>query len=83
LVDLNVTISEFRLFQWLTLHKGEFITREGLVKVLSDKGKILPRTIDQHIYTLRKKIKNSKCVIKSKRGQGYCLYSSPRSKLSA
>jgi DNA-binding response OmpR family regulator len=70
--DLGLTSKEFKILSFLVQNEGQVFSRSELVKVLWDKDvHILDRTIDSHIYGLRKKMGPLSHCIESIAGAGY------------
>ena len=70
--DSPLTHSECIILEALMQHTGETINREILANKLSQhKDRISYRTVDAHICSIRKKIKNSKLCIISIYNTGY------------
>ncbi|BDU74722.1 response regulator transcription factor [Mesoterricola silvestris] len=58
--DLNLTLREFRLLEVLVSNPGRINSRQELLNMAWDPdGKPMPRTVDVHIGTLRKKLGDS------------------------
>ena len=71
---LNLTRSEFLLLKNLMSEKGCVLTREKLIsKVQGAEVNVTGRTVDTHIFGLRKKLKDYSHVIETIRGVGYRL----------
>ncbi len=69
---LNLTRSEFLLLKSLMKEHGCVLTREDLIsKVQGVQVNVTGRTIDTHIFGLRKKLKNYSVCIETVRGVGY------------
>ena len=71
---LNLTRSEFLLLKNLMIERGCVLTREKLIsKVQGTEVNVTGRTVDTHIFGLRKKLKNYSYIIETIRGVGYRL----------
>lgn len=69
---LDLTPSEFRLLDTLIRQPGRAFDRSELIDAaLGADTMVLERTIDVHIRSLRKKLKNSSSLIQTVRGIGY------------
>lgn len=69
---VNLTLSEFKLLSALVLAQGQVLTREQLVhKIQGDDISVTGRTIDTHIFALRKKMSDWSKHIETIRGVGY------------
>lgn len=71
---LSLTALEFKLLKFFIEHKGEVVTRDTILDEAWDDAIVSPRTIDPHIFHLRKKIENDPSnpeYIISVRGVGY------------
>ncbi len=69
---LNLTRSEFLLLKHLMSELGCVLTRETLIsKVQGTEINVTGRTVDTHIFGLRKKLKEYSHVIETIRGVGY------------
>lgn len=69
---LILTLSEFKLLSALIRAPGEVFSRAKLIAVIADKNtKLVPRNIDVHILSLRKKLGASAYMIETIRGIGY------------
>jgi two-component system phosphate regulon response regulator PhoB len=69
---LDLTPSEFRILDTLIRQPGRAFDRSELIDVaLGADSLILERTIDVHIRSLRKKLRNSAELIQTVRGVGY------------
>lgn len=59
-LDLNLTLREFRILEVLTSNPGRVTSRQELLNMAWDPdGKPMPKTVDVHIGTLRKKLGDS------------------------
>ncbi len=69
---LDLTNSEYRILAQLIKNPGAIFSRDELYQVISQKpNSNVDRSIDMHVSSLRKKIKNEGNRIKTKRGKGY------------
>ena len=70
--DIHLTYSEFRLLEALFKAQGRVSTREKLIDTIQgDDVSVTERTIDTHIFALRKKIGTWSKHIETVRGVGY------------
>ncbi len=70
--DLNLSPNEFRLFYYFVSHEGHVLTRAQLLeKVWGTEINVTERTVDSHVYTLRKKLKSHASFLESVFGEGY------------
>lgn len=70
--DIHLTFSEFRLLETLFRAQGQVLTREKLIdSIQGDDVSVTERTIDTHIFALRKKIGAWAKNIETVRGVGY------------
>jgi DNA-binding response OmpR family regulator len=69
---LELTRSEFRLLQSLMENQGRVLSRESLVEQIQGEGvNVVGRTVDTHVFGLRKKLKCYADLIETIRGVGY------------
>ncbi len=69
---VNLTATEFRLLQFLASQPGRVFSREELIDgVLGRDIAVLDRTIDVHVVSLRKKLRDCGSLIETVRGFGY------------
>ena len=69
---VTLTAREYAILEYLALHRGEVVTRTALYEHLFDENEdTLSNLMDVHIFSLRKKI--GRDLIKTRRGQGYCI----------
>ena len=67
-----LTISEFRLLEALVANRGTALTRNRLVgQVQGDGVNVIERTIDTHVFGLRKKLGGCASIVETIRGVGY------------
>jgi DNA-binding response OmpR family regulator len=71
---IDLTVSEFRVLLLLASRSGRVFTREQVFASLHQHdGDVSDRSIDSHVYTLRRKLGASSAVIETVRGVGYRL----------
>lgn len=69
---LDLTKSEFKLLEALMMSKGKVLTRKNLIELIQGDGvNVVGRTVDTHVFGLRKKIKDHSDIIETIRGVGY------------
>ena len=69
---LQLTPSEFKLLQTLAQNRGRVLTRESLIEHVQGEGvSVVGRTVDTHVFGLRKKLGGCADVIETVRGIGY------------
>lgn len=74
--EVILTPSEFKLLVALTKNQGRVLTREKLIQLMQGDGvSVVDRTIDTHVYTLRKKLGPCSDLVESIRGIGYRIVS--------
>lgn len=71
--DLELGQTEFKILSCLIKRKGELVTRDELNNFIWQDEIPSDRALDPHITTLRKKLKDSLCELKTVYGQGYGL----------
>jgi two-component system phosphate regulon response regulator PhoB len=70
--EIHLTPMEFKLLGVLLKNKDRVLTREKLVDYLQDSASnVVDRTVDQHIFSLRKKLGDDANAIETIRGVGY------------
>jgi two-component system phosphate regulon response regulator PhoB len=70
--ELDLTPNEFKLLLALMKQAGRVMTREKLLKeVQGDDVKVIERTVDTHLFSLRKKLGSCSEYIETIRGVGY------------
>ncbi len=70
--EVHLTPMEFKLLSLLIENSGRVLSREKLVNYLQDgDATVVDRTIDQHIFSLRKKLSQDADHIETIRGVGY------------
>lgn len=71
-LEINLTISEFKILFTLMEQTGKVLSREQLVHCMQqDPSEVTMRTIDNHISCIRKKLGSSGFLIETIRGVGY------------
>ncbi len=69
---IALTPTEFKLLAIMAQHKGRVFTREQLVKSVQGEGiNVIGRTVDTHVFSLRKKMGDLGDCIETARGIGY------------
>ena len=69
---LNLTPSEFKLLSTMLEYRGRVLTRAKLIEEVQGEGiSVIGRTIDTHVFGLRKKLKDYADIIETVRGIGY------------
>lgn len=69
---LHLTPSEFKLLACMVQNRGKVMTRDQLIDQIQGEGiNVVGRTIDTHIFGLRKKLMNWADNIETIRGVGY------------
>lgn len=69
-----LTAREYRILEYLALHRGEVVSRTALLDHLADENNdSLSNLVDVHIFSLRKKL--GRDFIKTRRGLGYVIES--------
>lgn len=75
---LDLTRSEFRLLECLMMNQGKVLSRESLIEEIQGEGvNVVGRTVDTHVFGLRKKLGAYADVIETIRGVGYRVRFSP------
>lgn len=70
--ELNLSPTEFKLLVHFIQNDGQIFTRDQLISVCKGAGyAVTDRSIDTHIYSLRKKIDENAGVISTHYGTGY------------
>ena len=70
--ELDLTLSEYKLLCAFMEQPGKVLTRNSLVEYIQDGPvHVTDRTIDTHIFGLRKKLKEYSPLIETIRGIGY------------
>jgi two-component system, OmpR family, phosphate regulon response regulator PhoB len=71
-IEVELTLSEFKLLSAFLKSPGKVLTRNQLIKSIQDGPVVVTdRTIDTHIFGLRKKLKEYSSLIETIRGIGY------------
>ncbi len=69
---MTLTPSEFKLLVALAHNRGRVLTRDSLISQVQGEGvSVVGRTVDTHIFGLRKKLGSCADVIETVRGIGY------------
>lgn len=69
---VQLTPSEFKLLTALLENRGRVLSRDRLISLVQGQGVIVgDRTVDTHVFGLRKKLGNCSEVIETIRGVGY------------
>jgi len=69
---MDLTKSEFRLLQTLMENQGKVLARDRLIEQIQGEGvNVVGRTIDTHVFGLRKKLGEHADLIETIRGVGY------------
>lgn len=72
--DLSLTISEFKILVELMQNRGVAYSREQLIRLVQGEGvNVTGRTIDTHVFGIRKKLGNQGAMIEAIRGFGYMI----------
>jgi DNA-binding response OmpR family regulator len=75
---LGLTPIEFKLLVHFINHEGKVVSREDLVGAAWGSAvHVSNHTVDTHVSSLRKKLKNCRCDLKAVIKQGYCFQSNP------
>lgn len=75
-VPLQLTVSEFKLLLALMQNRGRVLTRESLIsQVQGENISVVGRTVDTHVFGLRKKLGPYADTIETVRGVGYRIKS--------
>lgn len=71
-VPLQLTVSEFKLLLALMQNRGRVLTRESLISLVQGENiSVVGRTVDTHVFGLRKKLGSCADLIETVRGVGY------------
>lgn len=71
-LPIDLTPSEFKLLSTMMQNKGRVLTRERLINEVQGEGvSVIGRTVDTHVFGLRKKLGNAGDLIETIRGVGY------------
>lgn len=69
---LSLTPSEFKLLLTMAQNRGRVLTRDSLIEFVQGEGvSVVGRTVDTHIFGLRKKLGAAADMIETVRGIGY------------
>jgi len=69
---LSLTPSEFKLLLALARNRGRVLTRDGLIACVQGEGvSVVGRTVDTHVFGLRKKLGECSEILETVRGVGY------------
>lgn len=69
---IALTVSEFKLLVALANNRGRVLTRDSLIGQVQGEGvSVVGRTVDTHVFGLRKKLGRCSEVIETVRGVGY------------
>lgn len=69
---LSLTPSEFKLLFTMAQNRGRVLTRDSLIEFVQGEGvSVVGRTVDTHIFGLRKKLGTAADMIETVRGIGY------------
>jgi DNA-binding response OmpR family regulator len=69
---IHLTPSEFKILATMGGHQGRVLTRDQLIETVQGEGiSVTGRTIDTHVFGLRKKMGDCADVIETIRGVGY------------
>lgn len=69
---VHLTPSEFKILAQMMLNRGKVLTRENLIEVVQGEGiSVTGRTIDTHVFGLRKKLATESEWVETIRGIGY------------
>lgn len=69
---MDLTKSEYKLLESLMINQGKVLSRESLIKEIQGDGvNVVGRTVDTHVFGLRKKLKGHSEMIETIRGIGY------------
>lgn len=69
---LDLTRSEFKLLESLLLNQGKVLSRESIIEQIQGEGvNVVGRTVDTHVFGLRKKLGKYADLIETIRGVGY------------
>jgi DNA-binding response OmpR family regulator len=71
--ELNVAPVEFKILSLLMRHKGRLTRREELEKFIWPNNPPVDRGLDSHIFSLRRKLRNSSLLLQTVYGSGYAL----------
>lgn len=78
--EIHLTISEFKLLHALMMNRGRVLTRDRLIDQVQGEGvSVTGRTVDTHIFGLRKKLGEFADLVETVRGVGYRVKSTGES----
>ena len=70
--EVSLTPSEFKLLTTMIQERGRVLTRGRLIEEVQGEGiSVIGRTIDTHVFGLRKKLGKYSQLIETIRGVGY------------
>lgn len=70
--EIELTLSEFNLLLALMKNRGRVLSRQKLLDLVQGEGvEVIDRTIDTHVFGLRKKLGEAAAIIETIRGIGY------------
>lgn len=69
---IHLTPSEFKILTAMMQNRGKVMTRDALVTIVQGEGiSVTGRTVDTHVFGLRKKLNQCSEIIETIRGVGY------------
>ena len=69
---IHLTPSEYKILLEMGQNQGRVLTRDYLISVVQGEGiSVTGRTVDTHVFGLRKKLGSSADIIETIRGVGY------------
>lgn len=69
---ISLTPSEFKLLVALAMSRGKVLTRDSLIEHVQGEGvSVVGRTVDTHVFGLRKKLGACSEILETVRGVGY------------
>lgn len=69
---IHMTPSEFKIISTMAMNRGRVLTRDQLIQVVQGEGiSVTGRTIDTHVFGMRKKMESCADWIETIRGVGY------------
>lgn len=72
--NLELTANQFKILVFLAKNEGNIISRDLLLQEIWGDGlNVTNRTIDSHVYSIRKQLGEYSKYIKSVHGKGYCF----------
>ena len=75
---VRLTLTEFKLLSALVAARGRVLTRDQLMdKAMGTDAFVTDRAIDVHVTAIRKKLGAAHWLVRTVRGVGYSLRSSP------